>query len=148
MIHNTRWGWIDNHPMAKVHWYDAAAFAKWVGGSLPTEQQWEKAARGTDGRKYPWGDTFDAAKCVCSVVVKRLNTEPVGSLKSGASPYGCMDMAGNIWEWCVSDREDYILRGGPWYSSSIGDFHAWARDICNPIDNRDGGFRIVFQDSV
>ncbi len=116
------WGWIDDHPVVNVTWHDAAAFAQWAGCQLPTEREWEKAARGTDGREYPWGDKFDASKCIFSVGHRRDSTAPVGSLPSGASPYGCLDMAGNAWEWCedwyYKSHDGRVLRGGSFRTSS------------------------------
>jgi formylglycine-generating enzyme len=108
------WGWKSSHPIVNVTWSDASAYAEWAGASLPTEAQWEKAARGTDGRAYPWGDNWDISRCANSVA-KRLNsTEPVGSFPSGASPYGCMDMAGNAAEWCRdSYRSQYYSKTPP-----------------------------------
>ena len=125
------WGWKENHPIVNVSWEDAADYAKWAGGNLPTEAQWEKAARGTDGREYPWGNNWDTTKCVNS----GSSTQSVGSLPAGVSIYGCMDMAGNVWEWCVDwydvnyyksapsrnpsgpSTGDYrVLRGGGWYN--------------------------------
>jgi formylglycine-generating enzyme required for sulfatase activity len=93
------WGWIDSHPMVNVSWNDAQAYCAWAGTKLPTEAQWEKAARGTDGRIYPWGNKFDKSKCWTSEN-DATRTKPVGSFPNGASPYGCLDMAGNVWEWC------------------------------------------------
>ncbi|MDE2125500.1 MAG: SUMF1/EgtB/PvdO family nonheme iron enzyme [Armatimonadetes bacterium] len=93
--------WIrTDHPIVRVTWDDASAYAEWAGCSLPTEAQWEKAARGTDGRLYPWGNTFDGSKLWCSrsKLYDAGGTCPVGRL--GVSPYGCTDMAGNVWQWC------------------------------------------------
>ena len=96
------WGWKDDHPMVMVTWADAVAYAKWAGAALPTEAQWEKAARGTDERLYPWGNEWNPKLCVHSDKVwgDHKSTEPVGSHPGNVSPYGAMDMAGNIWEWC------------------------------------------------
>jgi formylglycine-generating enzyme required for sulfatase activity len=100
------WGWIDNHPMVNVSWHDAQAFCTWVEEEtkqpffLPTERQWEKAARGTDGRRFPWGDGWDNRKCANSQGDMDLrSTAPVGAFPSGESPTRCRDMAGNVWEW-------------------------------------------------
>jgi len=95
------WKWQDDHPIVNVSWDDAVAYAKWAGAALPTEAQWEKAARGTDGRQYPWGNDWDAAKFVSSFGGNAGGTKPVGSCPDGISPYGALDMAGNVWEWCA-----------------------------------------------
>lgn len=122
------WGWKDDHPIVNVSWDDAKAYADWAGVSLPTEAQWEKAARGTDGREWPWGNAFDASKCVCSVGPSRSSTAPVGSLPAGSSPYGCLDMAGNVSEWC-SD----------WYD---GDYYAEAPNR-NPENRQASTYRVL-----
>lgn len=98
-----RWGWIDDHPMVNVNWQQARDFCEWAGGDLPTEAQWEKAARGKNGNLYPWGDKFDPTCLWCSKKVQGdvERTAPVGSYRSGASHYGCLDMEGNVAQWCL-----------------------------------------------
>jgi formylglycine-generating enzyme required for sulfatase activity len=126
-----------DHPAVRVSWQDAVAYARWLAERtrqpwrLPSEAEWEKAARGTDGRIYPWGDAFDASRANTSEG-KKGTTTPVGSYPSGASPYGAQEMAGNVLEWTSSvykpypysasdgreqaeSTENRVLRGGSWF---------------------------------
>ena len=127
-----------NFPAAVLEWEDAVAYANWVGKRLPTEAEWEKAARGTDGRIWPWGDEWDGTKLSgndgTGLKDGYKETAPIGQFPQGASPYGAHDMAGNLWEW-VSDWYDpnyyrtsppnvnpkgpetgdgHVLKGGGW----------------------------------
>ena len=108
---------LARHPVVNVSWGDAAAYARWSGKRLPAEIEWEKAARGTDGRLYPWGNKFERSNCNSSES-KRKGTSPVGSYFYGDSPYGCFDMAGNVWEWTStlydSKHKWHLACGGSW----------------------------------
>ncbi len=96
---------IESHPVVNVSWFDAAEYCNWLGHKtgrkigLPTEAQWERAARGIDGRIFPWGNKWDPLKCN-SAELGIVNTTPAGIFPEGASPEGALDMMGNVWEWC------------------------------------------------
>jgi formylglycine-generating enzyme required for sulfatase activity len=132
---------LANRPRETVSWYEAVAFCRWLGQSLrvdirlPTEQQWEKAARGEDGREYPWGDGYLAGAANINETVDNIGpnnqdqTTAVGLYPQGGSPSGGQDMSGNVWEWCLnkdntqasvetdSSGDERVLRGGSWLGS-------------------------------
>jgi len=147
----------ENNPVVKVSYTDAQAFCQWIGKRLPTEEEWEKAARGTDEREYPWGDLWDTTKANVKLTGLR-GTAAVGSFSGGASPYGAEDMAGNVVEWTSSPfvaypgstyldpqytEEARITRGGGWFDDQNG-VRTTARNAAFPVTaNDDLGFRCV-----
>ena len=103
---------MDNHPVVNITWAEAAAFAEWAGKRLPSVAEWEKAARGSDGRRYPWGEEFDALRC--NTAESGIGEQTVaGRYPRGVSPYGCYDMFGNVTQWCHDEMplEDGTDRG-------------------------------------
>ncbi len=125
----------------QCNWYEAEAYAKWVGALLPTEAQWEKAARGTDGREYPWGNEWNPAKCVSmDHTIYRFSPgfRPVGSRPDGASPYGVLDMAGNVWEWAADwyDHEYYQTAPEKNPTGPAKGSHKVLRGGCSLFDER------------
>ena len=158
----------EDHPMFDVSWRDALAYCRWLAEitgkpyRLPTEAEWEKGARGADGRIYPWGDEWDAKRCNSGESGKG-GTTPVGAYPHGASPYGLLDMVGNVWEWCltqwVDDYRGYaekerelqgvegdaqrVLRGGAWRTN-----RGYVRCACRNMNyphfrGVNYGFRVV-----
>jgi formylglycine-generating enzyme required for sulfatase activity len=107
--HNGEETWVDEtfnggtQPVVGVTWFDAQAFAEWIGGSLPTEAQWERAARGTEARTYPWGDTPPKARQHANFARRYNCPMPVGQFPKGESSNGIADLAGNVWEWCLDE---------------------------------------------
>ena len=167
-----RWK-IDDHPRERVRWYDTMAFCRWLSARLgashdlkqvdnwavrlPTEFEWEKAARGEQGFIYPWGNEFDSSKCNTKESGHN-RTSPVTQYPQGASPYGALDMSGNVWEWTLSDYRNpsfeviienissapsRVLRGGSWLN--LQDFaRAVARNYDLPsLRNNYLGFRVL-----
>jgi len=116
-----------DHPVVYVTWAQADLFCKWRDGNLPTEAQWEKAARGVDGRTYPWGEEINCSKANYRSCNKT-DTDEVGSYESGKSPYGIYDLAGNVWEWTADWYEDNYYQYSP---------------LMNPLGPTSGIYRVM-----
>ncbi len=140
------WPAPDDHPVTFVDWHEAAAFCAWADGRLPTEAEWEKAARGTDGRTYPWGDEEDESRAAVAAGIKHGSTSPVGSHPEGASPYGLLDMAGNVWEWTTTEYPpgERVLRGGSFASPGLALARCTMRSHSRPVRRQSHiGFRVA-----
>lgn len=147
-----------NAPCETVSWFEAVAYCRWLSVqlgytvSLPTEQQWEHAARGAKGLDYPWGNDFQPDFANCNFEIGR--TSAVGLYPQAVSPDGVLDMAGNVWEWCMNEYSEpdncqfsgddaRVLRGGSWSDIPV-DLRASYRHYDHPdFRNFSFGFRVL-----
>jgi formylglycine-generating enzyme required for sulfatase activity len=145
-----------DHPVVWVSVDDAKAYAAWAGKRLPTEYEWQKAAQGDDGRDWPWGNVYNSEKAN----MDSRDTKTVGSYPEGASPYGCLDLTGNVWEWTDSKQTDgyhdfcwirggsyYFAKGSLWYMQGgpVANYQRTKFWLMSPALNRSSsiGFRCV-----
>lgn len=163
----------DDQPVVGISWYEAVAFCQWLSEAsgepvmLPTEQQWQRAAQGDDKRAFPWGNEWESARCNNNSAKPHFNdrTTPVTQYPTGASPFGVMDMAGNVDEWCLTTydyesvhelsrsntldgvfggTDSRVLRGGSWFCGLTDYFRVVYRSGNFPYRRSDGiGFRCI-----
>ena len=136
----------ENYPVEEVSWVDASRYAEWAGMGLPTDEEWEKAAFGVDGKKYPWGNRFSNRRCNVGL---NLGSLPVGSYPSGISPYGLYDMIGNVWEW-ISNPSDAasswrIIRGASWNEIPVKGHILLRASLDTDEKRRNVGFRCCWR---
>jgi len=128
-----------NHPVTGVRHNDALAYAEWVGKRLPTEEEWEKAARGPEGLIYPWGKDWDPGRCNFNPKPEESwgpGTSPVDAYPNGASPYGVLDMAGNVMEWTATKwGNSPVNRGGAWVLTQPYNMRCAMRSYTRPPVN-------------
>lgn len=138
---------LEDHPVVNIAWHDADAYAAWLSHKtghhvvLPTEAQWERAARGPDGNIWPWGDEFQDERCN-SAELKLGTTCSVFELTSGASPFGCLHMSGNVWEWCcdfyhmnarqIQGQSEPVLHAPARQRVVKGGSYYYDRSVCRP----------------
>jgi formylglycine-generating enzyme required for sulfatase activity len=164
-------------PVVGVSWHDAVDFCEWLSKKsgknycLPSEAQWEYAARGTDGRRYPWGNEAPDSTRALFIIQNKLYTMNIGSFPAGKGPFDIFDQAGNVWEWCQDvyndriyktrenkvvtdpvntkgDQTRKVIRGGSYANSSIYSLHtAWRSEYNVSYSRRSTGFRVALIDN-